>query len=401
MLQLPSMLEESGCRALVILAESSRDPFMAPFVGAARLHRCFLIAPSEGPVRLGYFTPMERGEAALSGLELLSPEDLDIERWSRDGQAPWQILASVLQQALQRCGVAPGPIALSGLSPAGRVEAACRRLAQDGWSFRPGASMVERLRRAKSEADIADMRLAATGSMAAFRRVAETLAGAVEMEGELWLWTEKLKVENLKRIVAETLASFDLEQPEGLIIAPAEEGAVPHNVGTADRAIRPGDSLVVDLFPRHRLYSDCSRTFCVGEPSEGLRKAHASVLAALERAHQQVRPGVTGWQLQESVCGHFEAAGYPTPLSHPGTQRGYVHGLGHGVGFAVHELPSFRQEAEKGDGRLVAGDVITLEPGLYEPEEGFAVRLEDLVLVGEEGGENLTPLPYDLDPAAW
>ena len=401
MRQLPSLLESKGCRALVIIAESSRDPYLAPFVGRARLHKCFLVAPLEGPVRLGYFTPMERGEAALSGLDLLTPEELDIERWSRDGSEPWQVLANVLSRGLQLCGVAPGTVALSGLGPAGQTEAACRQLSDEGWSFTPGGSLVERLRRAKSKDDIDSMRQAAEGSMAAFRRVAETLVGAVEMEGELWLWTERLKVENLKRIVAETLASYNLEQPEGSIVAPAEEGAVPHNVGTPSRALRPGESLVVDLFPRHRLFSDCTRTFCVGEPSDALRQAHATVLEALQLSHRQSRAGVVAWDLQQQVCDYFQGLGHPTPLSHPGTLNGYVHGLGHGVGFAVHELPSFRKEAKDEDGVLLAGDVITLEPGLYEPEAGYAVRLEDMVLVEEDGVENLTPLPYDLNPAAW
>lgn len=401
MRQLPTLLDASGCKALVIIAESSRDPYIAPFVGAARLHKSFVVAPREGPIRLGYFTPMERGEAALSGLDLLTPEALDIERWSRQGQAPWQLLANVLGRALQLCGVEPGTVALSGLAPAGQLQAACGQLAGEGWSFVPGGELVQRLRRSKSEDDVASMRTAAEGTGAAMRRVAETLAGAVEMEGELWLWTEKLKVSNLKTLVAETLASYGLEQPEGNIIAPAEEGAVPHNVGTDDRAIKPGDSLVVDLFPRHRLFSDCTRTFCFGEASEALQKAHATALAALQLAHERTQVGASTWQLQEAVCEHIQSAGYPTPISDPGTTRGYVHGLGHGVGYAVHELPSFRKEAPEADRTLQVGDVITLEPGIYEPEPGFAVRLEDLVVLGQDGPENLTPLPYDLNPAAW
>jgi len=81
--------------------------------------------------------------------------------------------------------------------------------------------------------------------------------------------------------------------------------------------------------------------------------------------------------------------------------RGYVHGLGHGVGFELHEAPSFRASAGPKEGVLELGDVFTLEPGLYDPEEGFGVRLEDLVTLGEGGLENLTPLPYALDPRDW
>ena len=84
----------------------------------------------------------------------------------------------------------------------------------------------------------------------------------------------------------------------------------------------------------------------------------------------------------------------------PATTTGYVHGLGHGVGFELHEYPSFRREAGE-EGVLEVGDLLTLEPGLYDPEAGWGVRLEDLVYLGPDGPESLTPLPYDLDPRAW
>jgi Xaa-Pro aminopeptidase len=110
---------------------------------------------------------------------------------------------------------------------------------------------------------------------------------------------------------------------------------------------------------------------------------------------------VRGFDLQEAVCRHFQDLGHPTPVSHPGTEVGYVHNLGHGVGHELHEYPSFRKEAGV-EGVLAVGDVIAVEPGLYDPEAGWGVRLEDLLVLGPEGiAEDLTPLPYALDPRAW
>jgi Xaa-Pro aminopeptidase len=125
------------------------------------------------------------------------------------------------------------------------------------------------------------------------------------------------------------------------------------------------------------------------------------VLDAVALAKRGARPGVRGFALQRRVCEHFERLGYPTQVGTPGTTTGYVHGLGHGVGFEVHELPHLRDGGEASDGTLERGDVMTIEPGLYDPAAGWAVRLEDLVRVGARGVENFTPLPYDLDPRAW
>ena len=400
-----ALLAELGCRALLVLGRSSRDPDLAAFVGPVHLGQALVVAPAGAPARLAYVTPMERGEAAATGLALVTPEELDVLRFQTEAD-PATFLAAIVARALALSGVAPGRIALAGQGPAGVIHEACSRLEGDGWSFAPGNALVLALRKRKTAAEVAEIRRAAAGATAAFRAVARLLAGAAVGGGELSLDGVPLTVAVLRRQIAAIVAEHGLEQPEGNIVAPAEEGALPHSTGTDTRVLRSGESLVVDLFPRGRLFADCTRTFCVGEPPAALARAHAAVLAALEEAHARARPGVpgvpgvAGWDLQEIVCRRFEDAGHPTPISHPGTTSGYVHGLGHGVGIELHELPSFR-EGQGRAGLLEEGDVITLEPGLYDPDAGWAVRLEDLVWLGPEGPETLTPLPYDLDPRAW
>lgn len=398
---LDDLLLEQGCGALLVLAKSSRDPHIAPFVGAGRIHRCFVLAPRGAPPRLGYFTPMERGEAAITGLEPLTPEALDILRWSRDGASPAKLLGNVLSRALQLCGLSPGPVAVAGSIPAGELVGAFDLLAAEGWSFVAGEGIVERLSKCKTRQQIEAVAQAARGTCEAFRRVAETLASARVEGGELVVAGEALRIGRLRSLVALTLAEHGLEQPWGNIVAPAEEGAVPHNSGTDSRVLRAGESLIVDIFPRGLLAADCTRTFCVGEPHAALAEAHALVRDALEAAEPEARAGAWAWDLQQKVSDRFVAAGWPTSVSDPGTERGYVHGLGHGVGFEIHEMPSFRREANPWEGRIEVGDVLTLEPGLYEPDEGWAVRLENLYAIEDDGPRNLTPLPYDLDPGAW
>ena len=393
-------LEERGCEALLVLAQNAQDSDLAPFTGHAHIGECLLVVPRGGAPRLAYFTPMERDEAAGTGLDRLTPEELEVSRWQDERPEPADFLAAVAGRALDRAGIPAGRVALAGHGSAGTIQGACAALAREGWEWVPGNTLVRLFRKQKSAAELAAIRAAAAATCAAMRHVAARLAAAEERDGVLWLEGERLTVARLRAELSQVLAARGMEQPRGNILAPGEEGGVPHSTGTPDRALRPGEPIVVDLFPHGELFADCTRTFCRGTPPEPLARAYEAVDRALQAAYRAAADGVRGWSLQEEVCRIFQDAGYPTPISHPGTTRGYVHNLGHGVGFDLHEYPSFRKSTGA-EGVLRQGDVFTLEPGLYDPEAGYGLRLEDLVWLGPEGPENLTPLPYSLDPRAW
>jgi Xaa-Pro aminopeptidase len=164
--------------------------------------------------------------------------------------------------------------------------------------------------------------------------------------------------------------------------------------------IAPGEPIVLDLFPRDRetgCYADMTRTFVVGTPPDELVEYHRAVKEVLDRSLEAIEPGKDGSELNRLASEQFEARGYRTLLSkEPGEVllEGFFHSLGHGVGLEVHELPVLGRVPGQ---ELVAGDVVTVEPGLYR--QGFGgCRLEDLVLVTENGAENLTQYPYDLTP---
>jgi Xaa-Pro aminopeptidase len=185
---------------------------------------------------------------------------------------------------------------------------------------------------------------------------------------------------------------------EVFVVAHGPQAAIGHHAGEGE--IRAGEPVVVDLWPRDNAsscWADMTRTFVVGEVPAEVAEWQALCREALERALAELRPGVTGKELFDTVCDLFEAAGQPTQRTKAEGEvldRGFYHALGHGVGLEVHELPLLNL---LGHQPLVAGDVIAIEPGLYRPELG-GVRLEDLVLVTEGGSENLTEFPYDLAP---
>ncbi|WP_256544741.1 M24 family metallopeptidase [Halobellus inordinatus] len=176
------------------------------------------------------------------------------------------------------------------------------------------------------------------------------------------------------------------------IVACGVDAADPHDRGSGP--LRPNEPIIVDIFPRSKAtkyHADMTRTFVKGEPTETVREWFELTHEALDAALDAVEAGVTGAAVHDAACDVYEDAGLPTLRSDPTTETGFIHSTGHGVGLDVHELPRISPDG----GELRPGHVITIEPGLYDPAVG-GVRIEDLVVVTEDGYENLTEHPIEL-----
>ncbi|MFW5935221.1 MAG: M24 family metallopeptidase, partial [Halolamina sp.] len=139
-------------------------------------------------------------------------------------------------------------------------------------------------------------------------------------------------------------------------------------------------------------HSDMTRTFVKGEASETVREWYELTQEAKEAAFDALEPGATGADVHAAACEVYEDAGYPTLRQDPATETGYIHSTGHGIGLDVHEAPSLSPRGEE----LEAGQIVTIEPGLYDPEHG-GVRIEDIAVVTEDGYENFTDYPESLE----
>ena len=398
--RLAARLDEDRLDGLLIVAESSGDPDLAPFVGSAHLGESFLLISRGGEPALGFLTDMERDEAQSTGFRLLGPDDLGVRALQLSGARPGDLWHSVLAAALERLNVPPGRFALAGHPSAGTIVEACAHLSRQGWSWQSGIEVLRRWRKFKPAGWRERIERPAAGVCAAMWAIARLLARATPGPDGLVEGGVPLRIGRLREAAREEFSRRGLSEPEGNIMAAGASGGVPHTRGDSSHVLQPGEPLVVDLFPRGEVFADCTRTFCVGEPPGGFSAAFACVRSALEQAHASALPGVRGWDLQLATCRLLEEAGYATLRSDPTTQVGYVHGLGHGVGYELHEYPSFREVAGE-EGVLEVGDLLTLEPGLYDSAAGFGVRLEDLCYLGSNGLENLTPLPLEWDPGLW
>jgi Xaa-Pro aminopeptidase len=271
------------------------------------------------------------------------------------------------------------------------------RLRADGVELAVDQELFDGRRRAKTDPQLAGMRRAQRAAEAAMDACRELLRRAEIRGDELLLDGEQLTVERVKADMSVVFAAHDTTADE-YIVAPGAQGAVGHDMGSGP--IRPNTPLVVDIFPRDNasaVYTDMTRTFVVGDVPVDVREWHRLCKEALDAAVAEIRAGVEARAVFDLTCDIFEAAGEPTQRTkQPGETLadGFFHGLGHGVGLEVHEAPGMGRLADK---TLVAGDVVTVEPGLYRAGYG-GVRLEDIVLVTETGAEVITDYPYDLEP---
>jgi Xaa-Pro aminopeptidase len=264
-----------------------------------------------------------------------------------------------------------------------------------GCAVTPDRGRFEHRRRSKDEAAMRGIRAAQRATEAAMARVVEVLGSSSPGGAGLVFEGEDLTAERVRAEVIETLRAHGCEG-EPPITSPGPQGAFVHELGTGP--VRPGESLIVDIFPMHtesRFCADMTRTFCFGDAPEELRRMHATVLEAVKRSTAAIRAGVNGRSVWEAACDVIEAGGYRTQR---GAAKGetldedFFHGLGHGVGLQVHEAPSMGLSGDD----LVTGDVVTIEPGVYR--KGFGgVRLEDLAVVGDDGAEVLTDFSYDME----
>ncbi len=233
---------------------------------------------------------------------------------------------------------------------------------------------------------------------AAQRAVEEAVASAMQTlrdadvrKGLLYADGEVLTSERIKQIINVKLMERDCVA-QHTIVACGLDACDPHNEGSGP--LRANQAIIFDVFPRSshsRYFADMSRTVVKGRATDGMKQLYDTVLEAQEWGAAEVKAGVNGRSIHEGICERFARKGYETGLK-DGRMQGFFHGTGHGVGIDIHEAP----RVSRIDHVLQAGEVVTIEPGLYYPSIG-AARIEDMVLVTADGGANLTRFPKELE----
>ena len=261
------------------------------------------------------------------------------------------------------------------------------------------AEGLEARRRTKRDDEIAALEATQRATEEAWQLGVDAIARShARSDGTLELDGAPLTAERVRAIVEGALLDRGCVA-ESTIIAPGTQAADPHMIGSGP--LHAGEPVVMDIFPQHketRYYADMTRTVSKGAPSPKLVQMYEVVQRAQDAGIKALRPGITGREVHELVEDVIFAAGYDTlregQKHHPEdpVTRGFIHGTGHGVGLEIHEAPSV---GRGGSVPLMAGDVVTVEPGLYDPDIG-GIRLEDMLVITADGSRNLTRAPRQL-----
>ena len=397
------LMKEADLDALFVFGPASHNAPMTYFTGLAHLSVGFLLKIRDGKV-IHFHNPMEREEAAATGLEtkdIYADYDFPalLEQANRDSNMAQALL---LEKALAEYKV-HGRIGIYGKIEFGhwlRTIDFLRSRLPDVEILGEDLlhSVISQARVTKDDSEIERIRAmgrittAVVGDVAGFLTSHSVKDGyLVNREGE------QLTIGNVKRKINLWLAMRGAENPKGSIFAVGRDAGVPHSTGTDSDPIPVGQTIVFDIYPCEAgggYFYDFTRTWCLDHAPDDVLQIYEDVLEVYETVYSAIRPHKPCRDYQTLTCELFEAKGHPSILSNPMTTDGYVHSLAHGIGLDVHEAPSFYTKFED---TLLPGSVITVEPGLYYPDRGLGVRIEDTVWVRPDGVlETLVEFPKDL-----
>jgi Xaa-Pro aminopeptidase len=402
---LDRLMQELDLDVILITGPAQHNPAMVYMTGGAHLTTADLIKKRDASPIL-FHSSMERDEAASTNL---STKNLDEYRFNdiyiqTNGNIQ-EAYALLYQKMLADCGVLSGKMVIFGKVDAGRAFAifsGLQKLMPDlSIQGQLNDSILMRAMATKDELEVERIRKMGQITTRVVGNVADFLTSH-KVENEILIQGNgsPLTIGDVKRRINLWLSEFGAENPEGTIFAIGRDAGVPHSSGNPTDLLRLGQTIVFDIFPCEAgggYFYDFTRTWCLGYAPEPVQAVYSDVFDVYHQVKSNLKVDSICKDYQVLTCELFEARGHPTVKSNPQTQEGYVHGLGHGVGLNIHEYPRFSLTAGSDSDRLSPGSIVTVEPGLYYPERGLGVRLEDTIWVRPDGKmEILAEFPLDL-----
>lgn len=356
----------------------------------------------EAPVLI--VSAMEKEEAAKSGLQVMTMTDLQWLEIYKEAQGDVkQALPKLWQRIFERLAIPAGKIGLYGVGDIGYYLEWARILEQALPDHQIvgeiGQDVFKEAFLTKDTDEFSVIREVAAGTNAVMQATWDFIAGH-RAQGETVVKTDgsPLTIGEVKQFINRALLDRGLEGAD-MIFAQGRDAGFPHSRGEADDVLHLGKPIVFDLFPQQiggGYFHDMTRTWCIGYAPAAVQAVYDDVMQAFQVAlDAYAEPGQPTHLMQEAVLNYFESKGHPTNRSHPKSDEGYTHSLGHGVGLNIHEDPRMNHISKTDI--FQQGNFITIEPGLYYPERGIGVRVEDSFLISADGKlESISPFRKDL-----
>jgi Xaa-Pro aminopeptidase len=401
---LDTTMLEKGLDAILITGPGQHNPAMVYMTGVANITNADLIK-KRGEQAVLFHYPMERDEAAHSGLKTKSLSDYKFEELLKQANGDnLQAIVKRYHRMFDDLQLTSGNVALYGRAEIGSNFAIFSALQQE----MPGINLVGEVntsammlaRMTKDEIEIGSIRNMGKVTTQVVGLVADFISTHSVKNGMLVKSNgDPLTIGEIKAQVNLWLSERGAENPEGTIFSIGRDAGVPHSSGNPGDLLKLGQTIVFDIFPCEAgggYFYDFTRTWCLGYAPDDVMALYEHVLTTYQAVVSQLEVGKPFKQYQEQTCELFSAQGHPTIKENPQTQVGYVHSLGHGIGLNIHERPWSGVNSDDND-CLLPGTVFTIEPGLYYPDKGMGVRLENSLWARPDGRmEVLADYPLDL-----
>jgi Xaa-Pro aminopeptidase len=396
------LMRENKLDALIVIGPADHNPFMYYFTGGHHISDSDLIKKT-GKKPVLFCSPLEREEAAATGLKSISYSKYKYMELLK--QAKGDALKARIQLyklMFSDLDLTKGRVMLYGKYDAGLVHEVTKRLHKT----LPGLEFVGDFKKAvlptammtKDAAELGRIRAMGAITTRVVGRTAEFLASHKAKNGRLVKRNgNPLTIGEVKSNINLWLAEAGVENPEGTIFSIGRDAGIGHSAGTPSDELSLGKTIVFDIFPCESLggyFYDFTRTWCLGYVPDDVYKLYNDVKHVYDTVVGELKVNSPGSIYQHRACELFASRGHMTIEQDPQTVNGYNHSLGHGIGLNIHEKPFM---GALSNDKLVKGSVFTVEPGLYYPERGMGVRIEDSYCITPDGRvECLAPYPFDL-----
>jgi len=401
---LQKLLKEHQADALWVTGPGKHNPAMVYLTRGGHMTQADVIKFANGETILCH-AAMERDEAAKTGLKTLNYNQFPLKERLKKADGDRLTAHALLYKGIfEEIGLTEGKVILYGKTDAGKALSMINKLQQmlPGLSVQgdPEDAILLQAMATKDPDEIERIRAMGKIVTKVVSQVAEFLTNHW-VEDNVLVKTDgcPLLIRDVKSKINLWLAELGAENPEDTIFAIGRDAGVPHSSGNPTDPLKLGETIVFDIFPCEKgggYFYDFTRTWCLGYATDEAQELYEQVRTVYHQVVSELKTGLNAAHFQDRTCDLFETLGHATIRQDPSTESGYVHSLGHGLGLNVHEKPWFSQKNDASN-TLVPGSVFTIEPGLYYPDKGLGVRLEDSFYISPDGTfEKFVDYPMDL-----